>query len=149
MCPTACCSSVALTRGTTLLSLAAPRLPTDPIFGLFANVALVFSGQFIRYVSSLHVALPAGVDAWGVALKMLMSSVVVSGGVIAACFRYLNVAVIKTGGDAATAADGADGNANSLAPKKKKKKTSMGIRESFKYLASSPYIRNLATLVVS
>ena len=121
-----------------------------PIFGLFANVALVFSGQFIRYVSSLHKTLPAGVDAWGVALKILMSSVVLSGGVIAACFRYLNVAVLNKVSDAAsgdaTAAPAA--TANSLAPKKKKK-PSMTIGESFRYLASSPYIRNLATLVIA
>ena len=29
-----------------------------PLFGLFANVALVFSGQFVRYVSQLHTSLP-------------------------------------------------------------------------------------------
>lgn len=31
-----------------------------PLFGMFANVALVFSGQFVRYVSTLHSTLPAG-----------------------------------------------------------------------------------------
>jgi hypothetical protein len=30
---------------------------------MFANVALVFSGQFVRYVSTLHSTLPAGRDA--------------------------------------------------------------------------------------
>ena len=69
-----------------------------PLFGLFANVALVFSGQFVRYVSTLHTSLPAGVDAWGVALKLLMSAVVALGGVVAVCFRYLNVAVIRASG---------------------------------------------------
>ena len=121
-----------------------------PLFGLFANIALVFSGQFIRYVSSLHKTLPVGTDPWGMALKLLMSAVVVMGGVIAACFRYLSVSVLKQGGAVqdgdVSAAPGAA--AGGLAPKKKKK-PSMGVRESFRYLIASPYIRNLATLVVS
>ena len=75
-----------------------------PLFGLFANVALVFSGQFVRYVSKLHTSLPPGTDPWGVALKLLMTSVVVLGGVVAACFRYLNVAVIEPQEAAAKAA---------------------------------------------
>ena len=28
-----------------------------PLFGMFANVALVFSGQFVRYVSQMKVTL--------------------------------------------------------------------------------------------
>jgi len=110
-----------------------------PLFGMFANVALVFSGQFVRYVSTLHSTLPAGVDAWGVALKLLMTTVVVLGGVIAGCFRYLNVAVLDK-------AEAAAAGAGKMAPKKKK--PSMTFGESFKYLAASKYIRNLATLVV-
>ena len=118
-----------------------------PLFGLFANIALVFSGQFIRYVSSLHRSLPVGTDPWGVALKILMTAVVAMGGVIAACFRYLSVSVLKpTDSDSDGAASAPA--AGKLVPKKKKK-PSMGVRESFKYLAASPYIRSLAILVVS
>ena len=125
-----------------------------PLFGLFANVALVFSGQFVRYVSGLHTSLPAGVDAWGVALKMLMSAVVVGGGVIAGCFRYLNVAVIDPAERAAAAAAEKSSAAvvsggKKLMPVKKKKKPSMTFGQSAKYLASSKYIRNLATLVIA
>mmetsp|Transcript_9811 Transcript_9811/g.29226 ORF Transcript_9811/g.29226 Transcript_9811/m.29226 type:complete len:585 (+) Transcript_9811:33-1787(+) len=114
-----------------------------PLFGMFANVALVFSGQFVRYVSKLHTSLPAGVDGWGVALKLLMSAVVASGGVIMAAFRYLNVAVLKE----ADGSDGAPSPSGKLAPKKKKK-PSMSIGESARHLASSAYIRSLATLVI-
>ena len=110
-----------------------------PLFGLFANVALVFAGQFTRYVSSLS----TGGDPWGVALKLLMSAVMLGGGIVAACFRYLNVNVL--GANQAAAGGGGSG---ALAPKKKKK-ASMSVKDSFKYLASSSYIRNLATLVVS
>jgi len=34
------------------------------------------------------------VDGWGVALKLLMSAVVMSGGVIAGCYRYLSLTVV-------------------------------------------------------
>jgi len=110
-----------------------------PLFGMGANVALIFSGQFVRYVSGLHTSLPAGADPWGVALKYLMSAVVASGAVIAACFRYINVAVLKPLEEAG----------GKLEKKAKKKKPNMGLGESFTYLAKSPYIRNLATLVIA
>ena len=123
-----------------------------PLFGLFANVALVFSGQFVRYVSTLHTSMPAGADAWGLALKLLMSSVVVLGGVIAGCFRYLNVAVLEPAEKAEAAQLAAAGGELDSFPKKmmpkKKKKPSMSFGESLKYLAASKYMRNLATLVI-
>lgn len=40
-------------------------------------------------------------------------------------------------------------NQEKQAEKKKKKKVRMGLKESAKFLVSSPYIRNLATLVIS
>ena len=60
-----------------------------PLFGMFANVALVFSGQFVRYVSQMKARLPMGVDPWGVALNYLMSAVCLSGAVTMGCYRYL------------------------------------------------------------
>lgn len=47
-----------------------------PLFGLMANVALIFSGQYVKYVSSLRKTLAPGVDPWGVSLKYLMGAVV-------------------------------------------------------------------------
>ena len=35
------------------------------LFGLMANVALIFSGQYVSYVSKLRMGLPAGTDLWG------------------------------------------------------------------------------------
>lgn len=43
-----------------------------PLFGLGANVALIFSGQYVRMVSAFRASLPAHVDKWGVSLKLLM-----------------------------------------------------------------------------
>lgn len=105
-----------------------------PLFGLGANVALIFSGQAVRYFSKLRGQLPPGVDGWGISLKGMMAMVVGFGLLITALYYGMNRLVVpKTGLKAA----------------KKKKKASMSVGESFKFLAASSYIRDLATLVVA
>ena len=42
-----------------------------PLFGLMANVALIFSGQYVKFVSSMKAA--TGVDPWVNSLNWLMS----------------------------------------------------------------------------
>ncbi|KAF2559508.1 hypothetical protein F2Q68_00013467 [Brassica cretica] len=103
-----------------------------PLFGLGANVALIFSGRTVKYFSNMRKNLGPGVDGWAVSLKAMMSIVVGMG--LAICFLYWWV--------------------NRYVPlptrsKKKKAKPPMGTMESLKFLVSSPYIRDLATLVVA
>ncbi|XP_057968982.1 plastidic ATP/ADP-transporter-like [Malania oleifera] len=103
-----------------------------PLFGLGANVALIFSGRTVKYFSNLRKNLGPGVDGWAISLKGMMSIVVLMGLVI--CFLYWWV--------------------NNFVPlptrsKKKKEKAKMGTMESLKFLVSSKYIRDLATLVVA
>ncbi|XP_061365060.1 plastidic ATP/ADP-transporter-like [Gastrolobium bilobum] len=103
-----------------------------PLFGLGANVALVFSGRTVKYFSNLRKNLGPGVDGWAISLKGMMSIVVLMG--FAICFLYWWV--------------------NNFVPlptrsKKKKEKPKMGTMESLKFLVSSRYIRDLATLVVA
>ncbi|KAK7349152.1 hypothetical protein VNO77_06295 [Canavalia gladiata] len=103
-----------------------------PLFGLGANVALVFSGRTVKYFSNLRKNLGPGVDGWAISLKGMMSIVVLMG--FAICFFYWWV--------------------NNYVPlptrsKKKKEKPKMGTMESMKFLVSSKYIRDLATLVVA
>ncbi|KAL2462737.1 hypothetical protein Fot_53974 [Forsythia ovata] len=103
-----------------------------PLFGLGANVALVFSGRTVKYFSKLRENLGPGVDGWALSLKAMMSIVVVMG--LTICFLYWWV------------------NHNVSLPtrsKKKKEKPRMGTMESIKFLVSSRYIRDLATLVVA
>lgn len=103
-----------------------------PLFGLGANVALIFSGRTVKYFSSLRSSLGPGVDGWAISLKGMMSIVVMMGGAI--CFFYWWV------------------NRNVPLPtrsKKKKVKPNMTTMESLKFLVSSKYIRDLATLVVA
>ncbi|CAH2067987.1 unnamed protein product [Thlaspi arvense] len=57
-----------------------------PLFGLGANVALIFSGRTVKYFSNLRQNLGPGVDGWAVSLKAMMSIVVGMG--LAICFLY-------------------------------------------------------------
>ncbi|GFR49770.1 hypothetical protein Agub_g11934, partial [Astrephomene gubernaculifera] len=106
-----------------------------PLFGLGANVALIFSGQAVKYFSQVRAGLPPGVDGWGVSLNGLMSMVVLGGGLICAIYFALQRLVVP---QIKTLRDG-----------KKKKKSKMSVGESFKFLAQSSYIRDMATLVVA
>ncbi|KAK6148935.1 hypothetical protein DH2020_016460 [Rehmannia glutinosa] len=103
-----------------------------PLFGLGANVALIFSGRTVKYFSQMRQTLGPGVDGWAISLKAMMSIVVAMGFTI--CFLYWWV------------------NNNVSLPtrsQKKKEKPKMGTMESLKFLVSSRYIRDLATLVVA
>ncbi|PPD69002.1 hypothetical protein GOBAR_DD34117 [Gossypium barbadense] len=103
-----------------------------PLFGLGANVALIFSGRTVKYFSNLRKNLGPRVDGWAISLKGMMSIVVLMGFTI--CFLYWWM--------------------NKFVPLptrswKKKEKPKMGTMESLKFLVSSRYIRDLATLVVA
>jgi AAA family ATP:ADP antiporter len=106
-----------------------------PLFGLGANVALIFSGRAVKYFSQVRSRLPPGVDGWGYSLKGLMGMVVIGGLLIIATYWGLQRTVVR--------------KVQAGQPKKKKNKPHMSMGESFAFLAKSPYIRDLATLVVA
>ncbi|GBG75503.1 hypothetical protein CBR_g20134 [Chara braunii] len=110
-----------------------------PLFGLGANVALIFSGRTVKYFSQLRGQLPPGVDGWGQSLKWMMLLVVGMGAIIMGIYWWVNTFVLNT--DASLPKPDA--------VKRKKNKQKMGMGESFKFLVSSQYIRDLATLVVA
>lgn len=109
-----------------------------PLFGMGANVALIFSGQYVKWVSNLRGTLAPGVDAWAVSLRYLMAAVVASGGVLLAAYKYMQDNIVAKDPKMA---------AQKKLPRKKKERMSM--KESANFLISSPYIRDLATLVIS
>jgi AAA family ATP:ADP antiporter len=86
----------------------------------------------------MRATLAPGVDAWAISLKYLMGAVIGSGGVLLLAYKYMQ--------DNIVAKDAAMSSLKKL-PMKKKAKLSMA--ESFKFLGSSTYIRDLAILVVS
>lgn len=111
-----------------------------PLFGLGANVALIFSGQYVRFVSSVRKGLPDGVDKWGVSLKLLMGAVVALGTVMVGAYSHMQRNVLT--------------DPECYSPEKQKKTskksaTSMSLAESAQYLFNSKYIRDLATLVIA
>lgn len=108
-----------------------------PLFGLGANVALVFSGQYVRYVSEIRRKLPPGVDGWAVSLRYLMGMICVGGAVIMGCYYYMQRKVLT------------DPEVYAPRAQKAKTKTRLGLGESFAYLAKSKYIRDLATVVIA
>lgn len=109
-----------------------------PLFGLMANVALIFSGQYVKYVSSLRTTLLPGVDPWGVSLNYLMAAVVGGGAMVMAIMSFMQTQVL-------TDPQCVDPTREA---KRKKTKTKMSMKESIQFLSSSPYIRNLLTVVV-
>ncbi|KXZ44400.1 hypothetical protein GPECTOR_68g371 [Gonium pectorale] len=118
-----------------------------PLFGMGANLSLIVAGNVTHRLSELRASLPPGVDGWGVALQGLMALVVLNGLIISGLHAYLQSQVVpKVQAQRAAAAAAGKGVA---APKAKKPKAKMNMGESFKFLASSPYIRDMATMVVS
>lgn len=108
-----------------------------PLFGLGANVALIFSGQYVKIVSELRDNLPADVDPWGFSLKLLMGGIIASGAVLVSCYTYIQRSVI-------TDPKCVDPNKE----KASKVKTKLTMKESAQFLMNSTYIRDLALLVI-
>ncbi len=108
------------------------------MFGLGANLAMLFSGPAIIYFSNIRSKLPAGVDAWGVSLNYMLGLVVLSGFAIMAIYHWINKNVLT------------DQRFYDVAEvkKAKKEKPKMSLGESFSYLAKSKYILCLAVLVI-
>ncbi len=110
-----------------------------PLFVLIGNVALMLSGTAVVMFSDIRQSVPAGVDAWGVALQYLGITVIIAGLFAMYIYRWMhkNVLTDPVYYDAAS-------------PKTtKKSKSKMGVADSFKYLFSSPYIGLIALLVLS
>ncbi|OAY77595.1 ADP,ATP carrier protein 1, chloroplastic [Ananas comosus] len=107
-----------------------------PLFGLGANVALIFSGRTVKYFSNLRKNLGPGVDGWEISLKGMMSIVVLLGLVISAIYWAVNKFVLNDPSLPRTV-------------RRKKDKPKLGMGESLKFLISSRYVRDLATLFPS
>ncbi len=136
------------------LTACSCSLRTDPLIGLGANVALILSGQYVKWVSNLRRHWAPGVDEWAVTLKYLMGAVLASGGLMLGIYKYmLDKIVPKVKAEAAllrnsTGVMGSD-ESNSAKKNQRPKKKKMSMTESVKFLWNSQYIRDLAVLVIS
>jgi AAA family ATP:ADP antiporter len=108
------------------------------LFGLGANVAMLFSGQAIIYFSDIRSKLPTGVDAWGITLNWMVAMVFASGLIIMGIYWWINKNVLT---------DTRFYNPAEM-QRAKKEKPKMSLKESFAYLARSKYILCLAILVI-
>lgn len=108
------------------------------MLGIGANIALLFSGPTITYLSNIRESVPADVDAWGLTINYLVSIVVTLGIVLMVIFRWMNTSVLT---------DPRFYNPDEV--KKKKKKAKMGMMESLLYLAKNKYILCLAILPIA
>lgn len=109
------------------------------LFLLGGNVALFFSGGFIKWASELRNNITDGQDPWQVSLNYMMSTVVVMALVVIASYYWMNRNVLTD-----------KRFYDPEGPKKtKKKKAKMTMTESFKFLASSKYLACLAVLVIA
>jgi AAA family ATP:ADP antiporter len=110
-----------------------------PLFGMFANVALVVSGNFVTFVADLRKNAPPqeGVDPWQMSLVYLITGCLISGGCLIAAFAYMQRYIVN------------DPTLVEQSQTTKAKSTSkMSVGASLKYLAASPYILDLGVLVI-
>lgn len=110
------------------------------LFGLIANVALIFSGYAVKTFSEIRNHLPPEVDAWEITLKTLMSIVVVLGIIAMGIYRWMHLTIMH------------DPKYYDQAAKmgtKKEKKPKLSLGESFNYLIHSKYIGYIALIVMA
>jgi AAA family ATP:ADP antiporter len=108
------------------------------LFGLGANLAMYPSGFLIKKFAGLRDTLPAGVDAWGVTLNYTLAAVVLSALCVIGIYWWINKEVLT---------DARFYDPNEV-KKAKKVKAKMSLKDSFLFLAKSPYIGCLAILVI-
>lgn len=108
------------------------------MFGVGANLAMLPSGQLIKYFASFRGAeTAAGVDVWGITLNYLTVSVITAGLGVMGVYWWINKNVLT--------------DSRFFDPKdvkKAKKKPKMPLKESFAYLMKSKYLLCIAILVI-
>jgi AAA family ATP:ADP antiporter len=107
------------------------------LFGMLGNVGLLLSGPLIIFTAKFAKSLPAGIDSFGVNLKLLMGSVIISGLFCIATYWWMNRNVLT------------DPNLYQPGQGKKKEKAKLSVVESFKYILKNPYLGLIAVLVLS
>lgn len=108
------------------------------LFGIGANIALSAAGGALKYFKSSGNAAATQYEQFGYIINNTTTLFMISVASIVAIYWWINKYVLT---------DPRFFDASKV--KKKKKKASMSLGESFKYLAKSKYMRYLAILVIS
>lgn len=110
------------------------------LFVVIGNVALIFSGQAVRFCSQdVHQYFPNMADPWELSLYFLMGFVVVIGIAAMVLYRWMHTNVLTDKRYFDPEAAGT--------PKKKKEKP--GLVESFKIIMTSPELGYIAILLIA
>ncbi len=107
------------------------------MFGIGANLAMLPSGQLIKYFAKMGKNVAPGVDGFGLTLNYLTILVVAAGLAVMGIYWWINKNVMT---------DPRFFDAKDV--KKKKEKPKMPLKESFAYLLKSKYLICLAMLVI-
>lgn len=108
------------------------------MFGIGANLAMLPSGQLIKYFANFRSHLAGEFDVWGITLNYLTISVLVAGCMVMAIYWWINKYVLT---------DTCFFNPTDV--KKSKEKPKMPLKESFAYLMKSKYLLCIAVLVIA
>lgn len=110
------------------------------LFGMMANISLIFAGMLNTELSEMGKSVAAGVDPWGVSLRYISLAVSLAAAACVGFYLYLTrVVLLDPRYQKSTDASGA---------KKGKSKPKLGVGESFKYIFTNPYIGLIALLVI-
>lgn len=107
------------------------------MFGIGANLAMLPSGELIKYFARVGSNVAPGVDGFGVTLTWLTLLVLGAGVAVMGVYWWINKNVLT---------DPRFYDVKDV--KKKKEKPKMPLKESFAFLAKSKYLLCLATLVI-
>lgn len=107
-----------------------------PLFGMVANIGLIFAGTMVKYFSNVEAG--AG-DPWQTTLNCLMPLVVISGGIIAGLFYYINRSI-----DVEKITEQPE-----IGKKVKKGKPKLSLGESFRILFTSNHLLCIAAIVLA
>eukprot|EP00735_Rhodelphis_limneticus_P006134 TRINITY_DN184_c0_g1::TRINITY_DN184_c0_g1_i1::g.14373::m.14373 TRINITY_DN184_c0_g1::TRINITY_DN184_c0_g1_i1::g.14373 ORF type:complete len:607 (-),score=125.23,sp/Q9PKX5/TLC1_CHLMU/54.51/3e-172,TLC/PF03219.9/4.2e-180,B12D/PF06522.6/0.68,B12D/PF06522.6/1.2e+04,B12D/PF06522.6/3.4e+03 TRINITY_DN184_c0_g1_i1:35-1798(-) len=110
-----------------------------PLFGVFANVALIVAGYVLRVLSQMRDTATPGADLWGQTLKYLAGIIVFAGLILCGGYQWAKSNAAR---DPVSATKATPTPAH-------KKKPKMSFSDSLKILATSSHLRNLAVLVIS
>lgn len=107
------------------------------LFGLGANLAMYPSGFLVKYFANMRGA--SGIDSWGMTLNYTLTAVVIASLAVIAIYWWINREVLT---------DPRFYDVTEV-KKSKKEKPKLSLKESFLFLAKSPYIGCLAILVIA
>lgn len=109
------------------------------LFGIGANIAMLFSGPTIIYLCGIKDRAAPGVDPWSLSLNYLLTIVIASAILVMFIYRWMDKNVLT---------DSRFFDPSEV-KKTKKEKPSLSLKESFAYLAKSKYVLCIATLVLA